>query len=195
MSSFILKRFELDPVLNRHRCCPLVADCRKPISSSSGLPCKHRVATSGAIKHTDRRVQQIDSALLKLFVRRKIMCIPIIYISCVKILRMYSVKNSLMLMVICCFHILVASAGQQHCFLTARGTEKKGRWSGLPGATGVSRRSGSRGPRRKHLLETSHDCKATVDGRRSLELKPHMGTFVHISHVFFFSSFNVCVYD
>lgn len=53
------------------------------------------------------------------------MCIPIIYISCVKILRMYSVKNSLMLMVICCFHILVASAGQQHCFLTARGTEER----------------------------------------------------------------------
>lgn len=115
------------------------------------------------------------------------MCIPIIYISCVKILRMYSVKNSLMLMVICCFHILVASAGQQHCFLTARGTEKKGRRSDLPGATGVSRRSGSRGNRAaKHLLEISHDCKATVDGRRSLELKPHMGTFVHISHGFFF---------
>lgn len=35
------------------------------------------------------------SALLKPSVRRKIMCIPIIYISCVKILRMYSVKNSL----------------------------------------------------------------------------------------------------
>lgn len=49
------------------------------------------------------------SALLKLSVRRKIMCIPIIYISCVKILRMYSVKNSFMLMVFSCFHMVAAS--------------------------------------------------------------------------------------
>lgn len=70
------------------------------------------------------------SALLKLSVRRKIMCIPLIYISCVKILRMYSVKNSLMLMVIGWFHILCGLTGQQHCILTAwRDRKRLFHWS------------------------------------------------------------------
>lgn len=64
------------------------------------------------------------SALLKPSVRRKIMCIPIIYISCVKILRMYSVKNSLRVDGNLLFSHPGGLTGQQHCILTAWGTEQ-----------------------------------------------------------------------
>lgn len=47
----------------------------------------------------------------------------------------------------------------------------------------------------KHFLEISHNCKAAVDGRKSLKLKPHMVTFVHISLLVFFLLFVFAVYD
>lgn len=79
-------------------------------------------------QNVDTVVADWHSALLKLSVRRKIMCIPIIYILCVKILRMYSVKNSFMLMVICCFHILAAWPASSTASWQHEG-QKKAVWS------------------------------------------------------------------
>lgn len=70
-----------------------------------------------------------QSALLKLSVRRKIMCILIIYILCVKILRMYSVKKQLRVDGNLLFSHPRGLTGQQHCILTAWRTEKKAVWS------------------------------------------------------------------
>lgn len=81
-----------------------------------------KVTTNQAAAHTV--AADWHSALLKPSVRRKIMCIPIIYISCVKILRMYSVKNSLRVDGNLLFSHPRGLTGQQHCILTAWGTEQ-----------------------------------------------------------------------
>ena len=137
------------------------------------------------------------------------MCIPIIYILCVKILRMYSVKNSFMLMVICCFHILVASLAS---ILTAWGTEKGclicfslnlSGSAGFPDTVSESTSallrwhvteqswlqyysaSGKRGP----LRNVSHSCKATVDGHgHEIKTQLHFVIFVHVS------IYTVCIF-
>lgn len=75
------------------------------------LDCQTEMA---AIKQSTR------CSSLKCFIeavcKKKIMCIPIICISCVKILKMYRVKNSFTLMVIGCFHIPVPSTASGTAF-------------------------------------------------------------------------------
>ena len=85
-----------------------------------------------ATKQTvDTTAADWHSALLKPSVRRKIMCIPIIYILCVKILRMYSVKKtSFMLMVICCVHIPAAWAASSTVSSQHEG-QREAVWSAL----------------------------------------------------------------
>lgn len=90
------------------------------------------------------------------------MCIPIIYISCVKILRMYSVKNSLTSVVISCFHIRAASAASSTASQLHGGGGEEAE-NDLPGSTGSPAKTGKVAPLCNAGFWTRR--VAAVDGR------------------------------